>query len=90
MPAAIKWQWFLLFSLLLVLLLLIPQETGAASKRVKLCLQPTISGRCFGYVESFAYNPLKRHCEPFIYGGCGGNDNRFTTKAECEFNCRDI
>ncbi|KAH8350509.1 hypothetical protein KR067_005488, partial [Drosophila pandora] len=57
---------------------------------VKLCLQPTISGRCFGYVESFAYNPIKRHCEPFIYGGCGGNDNRFATKVECEFNCRDI
>ncbi|XP_030384440.1 chymotrypsin inhibitor SCI-III [Scaptodrosophila lebanonensis] len=62
----------------------------AASKRVKLCLEPAISGRCFGYVESYAYNPIKRHCEQFVYGGCGGNDNRFTTKAECEYNCRDV
>ncbi|KAH8352633.1 hypothetical protein KR084_005417 [Drosophila pseudotakahashii] len=83
MPAF--WQW-----LLIGLLLMIPHHSEAASKRVKLCLQPMISGRCFGYVESYAYNPIKRHCEPFIYGGCGGNDNRFSTKAECEFNCRDI
>ncbi|KAH8283629.1 hypothetical protein KR018_010042, partial [Drosophila ironensis] len=83
MPA--PWQL-----LLWVLLLSIPNRSEAASKRVKLCLQPTISGRCFGYVESYAYNPIKRHCEPFIYGGCGGNDNRFATKAECEFSCRDV
>ncbi|XP_017097722.1 chymotrypsin inhibitor SCI-III [Drosophila bipectinata] len=79
------WKW-----LLLGLLIVFLAQTKAASKRVKLCLQPTISGRCFGYVESFAYNPIKRHCEPFIYGGCGGNDNRFSTKVECEFSCRDI
>ncbi|KAI8043624.1 kunitz-like toxin PcKuz3 [Drosophila gunungcola] len=84
MPAI--WQWLLLS----LFLLLIPYQSMAVSKRVKLCLQPMISGRCFGFVESYAYNPIKRHCEPFIYGGCGGNDNRFGSKAECELNCRDI
>ncbi|EDW76463.1 uncharacterized protein Dwil_GK14644 [Drosophila willistoni] len=76
------------FCLIIGLCLLSPID--GASKRVKMCLQPSISGRCFGYVESYAYNPIKRHCEPFIYGGCGGNDNRFATKVECEYNCRDI
>ncbi|XP_020716057.1 chymotrypsin inhibitor SCI-II isoform X2 [Ceratitis capitata] len=57
---------------------------------LKLCLQPPQSGRCFGYVSSFAYNPIARKCEEFIYGGCGGNDNRFDTKMECELTCRDV
>lgn len=57
---------------------------------VKLCLQPMVSGRCFGYVESYAYNPLERRCEAFIYGGCGGNENRFDSKAACEYSCRDV
>lgn len=60
------------------------------SVSVKMCLQPMISGRCFGQIESYAYNPLQRRCEEFIYGGCGGNGNRFDSKAECEYNCRDI
>ncbi|XP_062121435.1 PI-actitoxin-Afv2a [Drosophila sulfurigaster albostrigata] len=79
------WQWLLL----LFPLLMIDGGSGA-SKRVKMCLQPMISGRCFGHVESYAYNPLQRRCEAFIYGGCGGNENRFDSKAECEYSCRDI
>ncbi|XP_053959093.1 kunitz-like toxin PcKuz3 [Anastrepha ludens] len=65
-------------------------SVGAINRRVKLCLQAPQSGRCFGYVPSFAYNPIARKCEEFIYGGCGGNDNRFETKRECEFSCRDV
>ncbi|EDV99167.1 PI-actitoxin-Afv2a [Drosophila grimshawi] len=79
------WQWLMLQLMMLMLLLV-----DGASKRVKLCLQPMVSGRCFGHVESYAYNPLQRRCESFIYGGCGGNENRFDSKAECEYNCRDI
>ncbi|XP_064548817.1 PI-actitoxin-Afv2a [Drosophila montana] len=83
------WQWLLLHLMLFQLLLLLGQVNGA-SKRVKMCLQPMVSGRCFGHVESYAYNPLERRCEAFIYGGCGGNENRFDSRAECELSCRDI
>ncbi|CAD7000253.1 chymotrypsin inhibitor SCI-II isoform X1 [Ceratitis capitata] len=76
------------FALILSLALL--QQVTAINRRVKLCLQPPQSGRCFGYVSSFAYNPIARKCEEFIYGGCGGNDNRFDTKMECELTCRDV
>lgn len=64
--------------------------TNVQHVTVKLCLQPMVSGRCFGYVESYAYNPLERRCEAFIYGGCGGNENRFDSKAVCEYACRDV
>ncbi|EDW64673.1 chymotrypsin inhibitor SCI-II [Drosophila virilis] len=83
------WQWLLIQLMLLQLLLLLGPVNGA-SKRVKMCLQPMVSGRCFGHVESYAYNPLERRCEAFIYGGCGGNENRFDSRAECELSCRDI
>ncbi|ALC38862.1 CG2816 [Drosophila busckii] len=73
-----------------LLLLLCLASTEGTSKRVKHCLQPLVSGRCFGHVESFAYNPLERRCEAFIYGGCGGNENRFSSKAACEAACRDV
>lgn len=33
------------------------------------------------------YNIATKKCEQFIYGGCGGNENRFDTKDECEKRC---
>ena len=28
------------------------------------------------------------YCQEFVYGGCGGNENRFRTREECEFICQ--
>ncbi|NP_001119737.1 chymotrypsin inhibitor SCI-III precursor [Bombyx mori] len=45
------------------------------------------AGLCFGYMKLYSYNQETKNCEEFIYGGCQGNDNRFSTLAECEQKC---
>ena len=49
-------------------------------------LQPD-SGLCRAYIPSYFYNITSGSCEQFIYGGCGGNENRFPTAADCAANC---
>ena len=52
-----------------------------------VCNLPPEIGPCDAYFPRYYYNSTTRSCEPFIYGGCSGNDNRFTTVAECEARC---
>ncbi|XP_017110564.1 male accessory gland serine protease inhibitor-like [Drosophila elegans] len=42
---------------------------------------------CMGFFPSWSYNSDKNECIEFIYGGCGGNDNRFGSKELCEDKC---
>lgn len=35
----------------------------------------------------WAYDERRRRCVPFYYTGCGGNDNNFGTRADCEAVC---
>jgi len=44
-------------------------------------------GRCRGNFERWAFNEATGDCEPFTYGGCGGNGNRFMCKEMCERHC---
>ncbi|XP_075979093.1 trypsin inhibitor-like [Anticarsia gemmatalis] len=52
------------------------------------CKQPLVTGPCRAYIPSYGYDPCKKQCVEFIYGGCRGNENRFDYKAECEAACR--
>lgn len=51
------------------------------------CYEPKYSGVCLAYVPSYAFNHRTNHCEQFVYGGCGGNGNRFATEGECLKRC---
>jgi len=44
-------------------------------------------GRCKAAFRKFFYNSNTGKCEPFVYGGCGGNANRFDSVAQCEQTC---
>lgn len=54
---------------------------------VDRCYLPQSSGRCHRALIRFAYNPVARSCDEFIYGGCLGNENRFSTLRDCEKSC---
>ena len=44
-------------------------------------------GFCYASIEQYYYNPQLRMCQVFIWGGCGGNQNRFSSREECERTC---
>jgi hypothetical protein len=51
------------------------------------CTLPSAPGNCNAYFPAYFHNPKNGVCEPFVYGGCGGNDNRFETREECQAAC---
>lgn len=42
---------------------------------------------CEALFYKYFYNSETGKCEQFIYGGCGGNENRFATQQGCEEYC---
>ena len=52
-----------------------------------ICLLPPEPGVCEAYIPSYFYNATSGQCEEFVYGGCGGNENRFESFTECMRNC---
>lgn len=60
---------------------------GTGGTLPDLCLQPFEPGTCEGYFPSYGYNAQTGACESFVYGGCGGNDNRFETLEACLDTC---
>lgn len=51
------------------------------------CMEPRKVGVCRAAMPRFAYNPEAQKCEPFIYGGCQGNNNNFMSYDECQRMC---
>jgi hypothetical protein len=61
--------------------------SGGAAGAGGVCSLPIVSGNCNAYFQGFGFSTTDGNCQPFVYGGCGGNDNRFGTLAECEATC---
>uniref|UniRef100_A0A8R1HL76 BPTI/Kunitz inhibitor domain-containing protein n=1 Tax=Caenorhabditis japonica TaxID=281687 RepID=A0A8R1HL76_CAEJA len=57
------------------------------------CSQPKDTGSVCGdgvaAARSFYYDTRTKVCQPFLYTGCGGNDNRFATSKECRDTCQN-
>ncbi|XP_017579155.1 WAP, Kazal, immunoglobulin, Kunitz and NTR domain-containing protein 2 [Pygocentrus nattereri] len=51
------------------------------------CNLPSLQGPCKAYEPRWAYSTSQGQCQPFVYGGCGGNENNFETREACEDSC---
>ncbi|KAH8271911.1 hypothetical protein KR044_010426 [Drosophila immigrans] len=68
-----------------------------ALKNVECGLPHSLPGNKFGdvyqnclmYIPQWSYNSEVNECVKFIYGGCGGNDNRFSSEKECKERCKE-
>lgn len=54
------------------------------------CDLPPNPGPCDAAFERWYYDSSTGHCETFTYGGCGGNANRYLSKALCMESCGDV
>nr|D2Y2Q7.1 RecName: Full=Kunitz-type U15-theraphotoxin-Hhn1p; Short=U15-TRTX-Hhn1p; AltName: Full=Kunitz-type serine protease inhibitor hainantoxin-XI-16; Short=HNTX-XI-16; Flags: Precursor [Haplopelma hainanum]ADB56950.1 HNTX-XI-16 precursor [Haplopelma hainanum] len=53
--------------------------------RIDTCRLPSDRGRCKASFERWYFNGTT--CTKFVYGGYGGNDNRFPTEKACMKRC---
>ncbi|XP_073340800.1 collagen alpha-6(VI) chain-like [Pagrus major] len=51
------------------------------------CLLSQDAGGCKDYTEMWSFDNNRGRCTRFWYGGCGGNENRFKTRMDCENTC---
>jgi tissue factor pathway inhibitor len=60
-------------------------DMNAESKSA--CSLPKDVGPCKAINKRYHYDNETKTCKPFLYGGCGGNSNKFLTKELCEQSC---
>lgn len=64
-----------------------PLTTKKARADTSPCEKDFDSGPCFSSKPMYYYRKETKKCEMFVYGGCGGNDNRFETQKACQEKC---
>ncbi|XP_076455811.1 uncharacterized protein LOC143290345 [Babylonia areolata] len=55
--------------------------------RSPVCKQAPSPGRCGAQFRRWYFNVHMAACSWFTYSGCGGNDNNFRSREECERIC---
>jgi len=56
-------------------------------ERGDVCEMVSDPGNCYARFPSFYYDKFSKTCKDFIWGGCGGNGNRFPTMEACMQRC---
>ena len=50
-------------------------------------MQERDAGKCKQTMGQYFFDRREGKCKPFVYSGCGGNDNRFNSYPSCERTC---
>uniref|UniRef100_A0A8D2KHT8 Kunitz-type protease inhibitor 2 n=1 Tax=Urocitellus parryii TaxID=9999 RepID=A0A8D2KHT8_UROPR len=76
---------------LLASLLLSGAEVADGSRSIHdFCRVAKVVGRCRASIPRWWYNVTQGSCQPFVYGGCEGNDNNYQSKEECLEKCAGV
>lgn len=51
------------------------------------CSSEPEEGTCNRQTTKYYFDTSSRQCQQFVYTGCGGNPNRFSSSEECESIC---
>ncbi|NXL69829.1 APLP2 protein, partial [Leptocoma aspasia] len=65
-------------------------EKEVSSDMKSVCSQEAMTGPCRAVMPRWYFDPSKRKCIRFIYGGCGGNRNNFESEEYCMAVCKKM
>ncbi|KAK7505596.1 hypothetical protein BaRGS_00003341 [Batillaria attramentaria] len=54
---------------------------------LSMCKLPMEVGSCSKYKLNYYFDHRLGHCRMFWYGGCDGNENRFSSMDDCKTTC---
>ncbi|ALC46930.1 CG17380 [Drosophila busckii] len=76
-----------LLGLLLCLVIVTASADSTIENQPRFCKLIVDVGPCNGEFERHGYDFISNRCRAFIYGGCGGNPNRFHSEGTCRHFC---
>ncbi|XP_022817328.1 kappaPI-actitoxin-Avd3b-like [Spodoptera litura] len=76
-----------MYKLLNIILIFLFIVADCSAELDPKCLLPSDPGLCLALVPMYTYNSAMKICEPFAYGGCQGNENRFASLEKCQAAC---
>ncbi|XP_051900159.1 kunitz-type protease inhibitor 2 [Pristis pectinata] len=67
--------------------ILLTESEGLSNQDNERCTAPKVVGNCRAAFPRWYFDPKTQTCNPFIYGGCNGNQNNYQSELECLTTC---